>query len=147
MVPFCDLPALPQSSDAWLSGFRDAERTFTVSFLKGTSTYRIRMIVPQKGEENLPLLSQLILIFQAGHIEKHSKPHNFQYVISASRNCVKVKSYFEKFALHTKKATSYKLWCEILDHIKAKDHLNFEILPMLIEKRKEINKKNKQKQK
>jgi len=33
------------------------------SFLKGMSTYGIRMLVTQKGRENLPLLSSFLLMF------------------------------------------------------------------------------------
>lgn len=52
------------------------------SFLKGMSTYGIRMLVTQKGRENLPLLSSFLLMFGIGHIEKHSKNNVFTFVVS-----------------------------------------------------------------
>lgn len=54
-IPLSSLPCIPSIIDAWFSGFIDAKGCFTVSFLKASSSSRIRMLVAQKGEENLPL--------------------------------------------------------------------------------------------
>lgn len=130
----------PSMNNAWLSGFTDAEGCFTVSFLRGSGTYRIRFIVAQKHRENLPVLSQLILMFGAGVIEPHSQKDNFGYILSGVRNCKAVFPYFETFALKTKKAQSFMLWTEIYTAIQNKQHLNPATLPSLIEKAKQINK-------
>ena len=54
---------LPSLTDSWLSGFTDAEGCFTVSFLSNSNAFRLRYIISQKGDENLPILSHFILLF------------------------------------------------------------------------------------
>lgn len=129
----------PSMKDAWLSGFTDGEGCFSVSFLRGSATYRIRYLVSQKGSENLPLLSSLIRLFGVGSIEAHSKPNVYTFVISGCKNCEKVYEYFDLFPLKTKKAHSLTLWKEIHEQIIAKKHLNPAILNCLIEKAKNIH--------
>lgn len=137
--PITNSEILPSLKDAWLSGFTDAEGCFTVSFLRASPTYRIRYLISQKGSENLPVLSTLILIFGRGHVEPHSKENNFTFVISGSKNCRVVYAYFDRFVLKTAKVTSYCLWKEINNDIEQKHHYNSEILPLLIEKARQIN--------
>jgi hypothetical protein len=134
---------MPSSKDAWLSGFTDAEGCFTVNFLRGSSVYRIRYLVRQKGSENLPVLSHLIEVFGTGSVEAHSKKENFCFVISGSRHCLKVYSYFKNFPLQTKKAKSFDLWKEVHQQIQLKKHLDLKMLPQLIEKAKSVHQNNK----
>lgn len=133
------LPCNPTVHDAWFTGFMDAEGCFTVSFQKGSSTYRIRMVAAQKGRENLPTLSHFILMFHVGKIEKHSVDNVYSFIVSGQKNCAKVMFYFQKFPLKTKKNKSYFLWCELFSHIEKKDHQNPLLLASLIEKAKKIN--------
>lgn len=130
---------LPTKQDAWLCGFTDAEGCFTISFLKATSTYRIRFLLSQKGAENLPILSSLILFFQTGTIEPHSKKQNYSFIVSGYKNCSCVLSYFDNFKLKTKKYKSYLLWKDIFIQIGSKKHLQNTELLLLIEKAKQIN--------
>lgn len=143
LVEYLPTEILPSFGDAWFSGFTDAEGCFTVSFLRGSSTYRIRYLVSQKGRENLPVLSHFILMFGTGVIEAHSKKENFNFMISGSKNCVKAYPYFEIFSLKTKKKESFALWKEVNEEIQLKNHLNPNILQQLIEKAKTINHVNK----
>lgn len=100
---------LPLLSNSWLSGFTDAEGCFTVSFLKNSNAFRLRYIVSQKGDSNLPILSSLILLFQAGAIEAHSVKSNYSYILSGEKACYNIYDYFYNFPLKTKKAISFKL--------------------------------------
>lgn len=134
---------IPSHEDAWLSGFTDAEGCFSLSFLRGSSIFRIRYLVSQKGRENLPVLSSLILMFGVGYLQAHSKKENFNFIISGSKNCLAIYSYFDNFPLKTKKAQSLILWREVHKEIQLKNHLNKEILIQLIEKAKMINGINK----
>lgn len=138
-VSYIQAQYFPSLNDAWFSGFVDAEGCFSVSFLRGSSIYRIRCVVRQKGRENLPLLSSFILMFHTGSIEAHSKDHNYSFVISGKENCSQIFPYFENFPLKTKKAESYQLWKQIHQHLLDQDHLNKNLLPELIEKAKMIN--------
>lgn len=130
---------LPSLSNSWLTGFTDAEGCFTVSFLSDSNAFRLRYIVPQKGDINVPILSNLILLFKAGVIEAHSKKSNFSYILSGVKACYNISDYFEKYPLKTKKLSSYILWKEIHKHIMNKDHLNFEFRIKLIEMATKVN--------
>ena len=132
----------PSSNDAWFSGFTDAEGCFTVSFLRGSPTYRIRFIISQNGRENLPIFSFFVLLFKIGKIEMHHKKNHFYFIISGNQNCLAIYSYFQDFCLKTKKAQSLLLWKQIHESIQKKEHLNPLILPQLINKAKKINQKD-----
>jgi hypothetical protein len=130
---------LPSLTDSWLSGFTDAEGCFTVSFLSNSNAFRLRYILSQKGDINIPILSHLILLFQAGKIEGHSIKHNYSYILSGEKDCYNVYSYFDNFPLKTKKANSYKLWKEIHSSISNKEHLDLELRKNCIDLAKKVN--------
>jgi hypothetical protein len=118
---------LPSLNNSWLSGFTDAEGCFTCSFLSNSNAFRLRYLVSQKGDINLPILSHLILLFQGGALEAHSIKSNYSYILSGLKPCYNVYSYFDKYPLKTKKAASFKLWKEIHSRISSKDHLDPEL--------------------
>jgi len=130
---------LPCLNNSWLTGFTDAEGCFTVSFLKNSNAFRMRFIVTQKGDSNIPVLSHLILLFQAGALEAHSLKSNYSYILTGSKACFNVYDYFNNFPLKTKKAISFELWKEIHNAITKKEHLELELRNTLIEKAKKVN--------
>jgi hypothetical protein len=133
---------LPSTTNSWITGFTDAEGCFTVSFLSDSNAFRLRYIVSQKGDRNLPTLSHFILLFKAGKIEAHSIKSNYSYILSGEKNCYNIYDYFENFPLKSHKITSFKLWKEIHLSITNKQHLNVEIRKYLVEKAKTINRTN-----
>lgn len=141
--PICKLRNVSKD-DSWLCGFTDAKGYFTISFLRGGPIFRIRFILSQKYKKNLSVLSSFILLFNTGKIEPHSIDDNFGYVVSGSQNCLKIYPYFTRFPLKTKKADSFSLWKEIHSEILLKNHLKTEIRSILIDKAREINKRNKE---
>ena len=130
---------LPSLTNSWLTGFTDAEGCFTVSFLSNTNAFRLRYIVSQKGDINIPILSHLILLFKAGNLEGHSNKGNYSYILSGVKACFNIYSYFENFPLKSKKTISYNLWKEIHLKITKKDHLDLEERKNLIELAKKVN--------
>lgn len=138
-IPLIDSNINPNLDNAWLSGFTDAEGCFTVSFLSYSKAFRIRYLVSQKSRRNLPILSRLILLFQAGAIEAHSKADNYSYIIGGEKNCYKIYQYFDKYELRSKKINSYQLWKEIHGRITNKQHLDPKLRHLLIEMASEIN--------
>ena len=129
----------PSLSNSWLSGFTDAEGCFTVSFLKNSNAFRLRYILSQKGDINLPILSKFILLFNAGVLEAHSVKSNYSYILSGVKNCNNVYDYFYNFPLKSKKALSLELWKEIHMAITQKEHLHLEKRQILIEKATKVN--------
>jgi hypothetical protein len=138
-ISLLDYKLLPSLNDYWLSGFTDAEGCFTVSFLSNSNAFRLRYIVTQKGDINLPILSELILLFKAGKIEGHSKKENYSFIISGSKDCYNIYSYFNNYTLKTKKFNSYQLWKRIHSNIINKDHLNMSTRLELIDLAKQVN--------
>lgn len=130
---------LPSLSNSWLTGFTDAEGCFTVSFLSNSNVFRLRYLVSQKGDINVPILSNLILLFKTGVIEAHSKKSNYSYIMSGGKACYNVYDYFNNYPLKTKKLTSYILWKEIHKHIMNKDHLDPGSRIKLIEMATKVN--------
>jgi len=130
---------LPNINNYWLTGFTDAEGCFTVSFLSNSNAFRLRFIITQKGDSNLPILSHFILLFNSGTLEAHSIKSNFSYILSGVKACYNIYTYFDKYTLKTKKLQSYNLWKEIHNQINNKDHLNLELRNHLIEKAKKVN--------
>ncbi len=130
---------LPSLSNNWLIGFTDSEGCFTVSFLSNSNAFRLRFLVSQKGDVNVPVLSHLILLFKTGAIEAHSKKSNYSYVITGAKACFNVYDYFDNNLLKTKKLKSYLLWKEIHKHIMNKDHLNPELRQNLVKMATEVN--------
>ena len=130
---------LPSLNNSWLSGFTDAEGCFTCSFLSNSNAFRLRYLVSQKGDINLPILSHLILLFQGGALEAHSIKSNYSYIISGLKACYNIYSYFDNYPLKTKKATSLRLWKEIHSRISNKDHLDPELRKELEVMAREVN--------
>lgn len=130
---------LPALDNGWISGFTDAEGCFTVSFLRNSNAFRLRYLVSQKGDENLPVLSHFIVLFSVGALEAHSVKENFSYIITGVKNCEHIFTYFSQFPLRTKKSKSYTLWRSLHGDIKNKFHLLEEGRKLLIKKAKDIN--------
>ena len=90
-------------------------------------------------DNNVPILSSLILLFKAGRLEAHSKKSNYSYILSGEKACYNIYDYFNKFPLKTKKSISLGLWKEIHSAISNKEHLDLELRNILIEKAKKVN--------
>ncbi len=129
--------------NAWLSGFTEAEGCFSCSILStSTHGYRIRYIVSQKHEVNLPVLKSIANMGFIGTIEKHHMANNYSFIVSGRMNCFTVIPYFTKYTFKTlKKARSFKLWLEVLDLIGQGHHLNPELRELLRQKASKINAK------
>lgn len=130
---------LPSLENGWISGLTDSEGCFTASFLSNSTAFRLRFILSQKGDDNLPVLSHLIYLFQGGSIEAHSIKSNYSYILSGVKNCYKIYKYFSTFPLKSKKRESLHLWKSLHVDILQKSHLDLNKRPLLSEKAKRIN--------
>ena len=125
----------------WLLGFVEAEGCFSISFLSSSNNFRVRFLLSQKGDENLPVLSSLIPFFGVGQIERHSAKNNYSYIVSGLKNIEKIYPYFDnnlQYFLGTKKE-SYLNFKKLVEKIKQKQHLEKEKRPYLIQLAKQIN--------
>lgn len=131
----------PSPDTAWLLGFAEAEGCFTVSLLANSSAFRLRFILSQKGDVNLPVLSRCIQLFGVGAIEGHSRRDNYSYVASGLRAIPGLRSYFDRhLALFQGiKKNAYLAFLELAEALGRREHLNPRLRPGLVQKAAAIN--------
>lgn len=129
---------IPSSKDFWLSGMTDAEGCFSVSILGNSKAYRIRFLLAQLGEINMPILIHITSII-GGVVRKHSNPKVNELTVNGARNMEKVINYFDTHPLMSKKAKSYLIWKEVHSSILEGLHLSPETRELLKVKASTIN--------
>ena len=95
-IPYITSSNLPSLDNQWILGFTEAEGSFNTSLLSNSYAFRTRFLLSQKGDINLPILSNLILLFNTGKIEGNSKKDNYSFIISGLSNVTKIYNYFDK---------------------------------------------------
>jgi hypothetical protein len=132
---------LPSLTNTWLLGFVEAEGCFTVSFLSNSYAFRTRFIVSQKGDANLPVLSQLIVLFKEGAIEGHYHKDNYSYILSGISKIECSYAYFDLYldSFVGIKKDAYLKFKQLNILIQQKQHLIPELRPQLILLSQDIN--------
>ena len=139
-MPFYFEPTL---SDAWLSGFTDAEGTFlcTVSKRKDTKrklpfALRLRYILSQKDcDAELKYITTLI----GGSVELTKSKLKVSRLAVYILSLDKIVDYLNKYPLRTQKLESFKKWIEIRKIVQAKEHLSITSMLAIKAKSREIN--------
>lgn len=131
----------PGLNDFWLSGFTDAEGCFTLSLLGNSTAYRIRFLLAQLGQINLPVLRHITTII-GGVVRPHFKPGVNELTVNGVRNMERVFKYFDTHPLLTKKANSYQIWREVHKSLVNKEHLSPGSREVLKAKAAIINRQN-----
>ena len=136
---------LPSINDGWLSGFTDAEGSFTCSILSNSNAYRFRFILTQKWEINKSVLSHINTLFSGegaiGSVVPHSISNVWEIRINGVQNCRNLFKYFDNYTLKTLKLNSYIKWKIIHSRLENGDHLNALNRIELSKISKQINKK------
>jgi Cytochrome C and Quinol oxidase polypeptide I/LAGLIDADG endonuclease len=118
-IPYRKAKVLPSLYDNWLLGFTEAEGCFTVS----SSTKSAQYTLSQKGVENLPVFSHIMLLFGVGHIEGHHKKASYSLIISGCSALGAIYAYFDRCPFIGIKGESYALFKKLIARIVAKEHL------------------------
>lgn len=132
-------------NDTWLMGFIDAEGCFHAGFSLKNNSFRLLFDLAQKGAENKEIvLNNLVKLFKAGVVNKHSADNVWNYRISGYSHTEVLINYVENlnFTFLTKKASSYLLWKQIRNSINQKEHLDPVQKQKLISLSKTVNKYN-----
>jgi hypothetical protein len=136
----------PNLSDAWLSGFTDAEGCFNVAIQPRVNTvtgFRIslRFLLDQKNAEST--LLHVRDLFKFGQVKLRGETNEvYRYNNNSFKGLLPVRDYFLTFSLKTKKAESFKHWVEIFTMVLNKEHLVPEGLDKIRAIAKIINIKN-----
>ena len=140
-----DTPVNLTFSDGWLSGFTDAEGSFT-TIMKKRSSYKlgyqvlIRFILDQKNEH---VLKQVMALFETGSVYLREDTNGvYRYDAQNNRALDVVVEYFTKFPLRTIKAAAFKKWCKVRKLVLDKHHLTPEGLDEIQQLVKLINDKS-----
>lgn len=118
---------IPTLSDAWLSGFTDAEGCFNVKIEKRANTvtgYRVilRFLLDQKNAELV--LQQIRDLFGYGQVSLRKTTGSvFRYHNNSFKGLVTVRDYFLAFPLKSKKGESFNKWNKIYFMVLNKEHL------------------------
>ena len=140
---------LPLLSNAWLSGFIDAEGCFNVTLFKRktmTLGYQVKMrfMIDQKDSHNTLLFmkNQWDMILS----NRKLKQGDYSTMYRAETNSfVRIKpiiDYLNVFRLKTKKQISFDKWVTVYVLVCDKAHLTEQGLNEIIKIKKEINRTN-----
>ena len=141
-----ETPILPTLSDAWLSGFTDAEGCFNVALTTRSGTksgfrVHLRFLLDQKDAESF--LNQIKDLFGYGAVNLRGKTENvYRYYCDSFIGLKTVCNYFHAFPLKSMKATSFTNWYKVYIMVINKEHLTPEGLEKVREIKKTINVKN-----
>jgi hypothetical protein len=128
-------------SNAWLSGFSDAEGCFTASVIKRSEKYtqvQVRYILSQRKEKKL--ISELAKIFD-GKISYLKSYEGYNMTVNLLK-LKKVINYFKKYPLKTKKYIDYLNWLKVYSLVINKQHFNKTGLNKITNLINKINKKS-----
>lgn len=140
------IPVIPTLTDAWLSGFADAEGCFNVTITPRSNTvtgYRVglRFLLDQKLRESV--LQLIRNLFGFGKVSLRSGTDNvYRLTVNSFKGLVFVRDYFLLYPLRTKKAISFLKWNEVYGIALAKEHLDAKGLAKIRVLAKEINVNN-----
>lgn len=115
----------------FVTAYTDGEGSFSIRMRKKLNSslgYQVSLaysIVAEQNPLNLILLEKVKEYFKGeGSISKSA--NMYSYEISAVNSLNLVKEHFENYPLQTTKSLHFKLWCEVLEIIKKKEHLTKE---------------------
>ena len=120
----------------WVVGFVDGEGTFSVSIFKNKTTKRGWQVFPEfivtQGSKSRASLEDLQQFFDCGRILVNHRFDNHQEDLY--RYCVrsledlrsKIIPFFINHPLRTAKKADFKTFCEIINLIEQKKHLDLE---------------------
>ena len=126
----------------WITGFIDAEGSFTVNIRKSPRSNTGWYVEPKftigLHKRDRPILEQIKAFLGVGNI--YSKGSNaVQLCVQSIDNLEAVISHFDKYSLITKKRVDYELWRRVIVLIKNKEHLTPEGLLKIVSIRSTIN--------
>ena len=118
-----ETPAVPSLTDAWISGFTDAEGNFSLTVPSNGSRPYVHFHLDQNFEQEL--LSFIINLFGGdGTCYQRKNTNCFRMRISNNFALVNVRAYFTRFPLKTNKQGPYTAWCSAHDILIAEPHLS-----------------------
>jgi len=141
---FMPSPSLSNTSiNPWyITGFADGEGCFSFSIRDSQTSKSGRQVILEfnlVAADNPANYKQLELIrdyFGLGKIYNipavGSKEAKIEYRVTALQDCIKIRDHFLKYPLLTYKLVHFQLWCEVIEIMLNKEHLNLKGLMKII---------------
>ena len=145
-IKILDQLNLPSISNAWLSGFTDAEGCFNINIVirkNSINGHRVilRFLLDQKDAYST--LLNIRNLFNYGKVSLRSGTNNvFRYNNNSFKGLIPVIHYFNNFPLKTKKSISLNKWLKVFYMTQNKEHLSLIGLNKIKEISKTINLNN-----
>ncbi len=119
----------------WVTGFTDAEGTFSISIVKN-KTYKLGWQAQLSfkiglHEKDKFILEQIKKFFETGIISKDGAA-SLEFRVRSTEGLIKIINHFDQFPLITKKWADFKLFKEAFNIIKNKQHLTQEGLESIV---------------
>ena len=136
-------PVTPTLTDAWISGFTDAEGTFNVIVIARPDSatgyrVRVRFFIDQKNA--LAELLNIRNLFGFGRVKLRNETDAvYRYSNDSLIGQQSICDYFKSFPLKTKKGASFDKWLVIYNMVLNKEHLTHDGLQQVRELSKLIN--------
>jgi hypothetical protein len=143
-INFIRSTVLPSLTDAWLSGFTDAEGCFNVNITARPNTvtgFRVqcRFFLDQKNAEILLKFIRSLFGYGSVRIRKNTDGV-YRYGNDSVKGLASVQAYFLAFPLKTKKAKSFMKWNQAYTMMVNKEHLTHDGLAKVRIIAKSVNK-------
>lgn len=126
----------PTINDGWISGFTDAEGSF-MGRLRSTRKSTVKTYpnlifqLAQKDSEILIRIREVFLGPTSLYVYYDKSWEGYRFCLESLKNLSYIKSYFKRFPLKTKKHITFLIWCNILNMMIEKKHLNPKNLGIL----------------
>jgi len=123
---------------SFVTGFTDGEGSFSFSVVKSTSNttgWALLLkfnLVAANNPANYTMLVSIQQFFGIGKIV-YSKDNTYiRFIVNGLKNCLIIKQHFINYPLLSYKLVHFNIWCEVINLILSKEHLNLSGLLKII---------------
>ena len=118
----------------WIVGFVDGEGTFSVSLNRNSTTTTGYQVFPEfvvtQGAKSLLVLQEIQGYFGCGKIYENHRHDNhresmYRYVVRSFKDLTTIViPFFQRFPLRTAKQNDFQKFCEVIQLMKERKHIN-----------------------
>lgn len=118
----------------WIVGFVDGEGTFSVSLNRNSTTTTGFQVFPEfvvtQGAKSLVVLQEIQGYFGCGKIYENRRYDNhresmYRYVVRSFNDLTTIViPFFQRFPLRTAKQNDFQKFCEVIELMKERKHIN-----------------------
>lgn len=137
----------------WIVGFVDGEGTFSVSLNRNSTTSTGYQVFPEfvvtQGAKSLAALQQIQKYFKCGKIYENRRHDNhreslYRYVVRSLKDLITtIIPFFQTHRLKTAKLHDFQRFCEVIELMKNKRHIDNDGVELVRKITNQMNRKAK----